>query len=333
MRISIFLVFISIQAVGFFSDIKFAFGNDLQVSLENEVAGITPGMTLLPKATGNINQPASQTTGPEKTGTHPKDEPKFNIPDDIYQRAGFISNKITPVGKVAKIFDNKLGTSGPEKVFINLGRRQGLELGDKFIAYSQEKFINHPVLDKRRNFLDILYRERKPGFGTEKFWMPQGKPMGYRTDIRGVLEVIEVGETSSAALIIKAYEDIKPDEFLMPYREMIEPSVNGQGKSIDGYVVATQQDRIIVGLTDVVYIDKGWVDGVSAGQIFEVYHIPEKVVKPWYQVRSFGLKRTPMLPDVLGEIKILNTQRHTATAVIVQSHLDMQVGHKIRIKR
>lgn len=46
MRIAIFLILITIQAVG--STPQKVWSEDLQVSFENEVAGITSGMTLLP---------------------------------------------------------------------------------------------------------------------------------------------------------------------------------------------------------------------------------------------------------------------------------------------
>ncbi len=339
MRISIFLIFISIQAAGIFSGTAVVFSNDLQVSFENEVAGITPGMTLIPKTTGNLDKPNPQIAKAGDSNSNHRGRTSVSVtksrkklPADLYANAGFISNKMVPVGKVAKIFDNKLATSGPDRIFIDIGRRQGLELGDKFTVYSQERFINHPVIGIKRSLWDS--HKRKPGYAARRLWVPKGKPLGYQIRIRGVLEVVEIGDTTSYAIVLKAYEDIKPGEFLIPYQEMVEPELVSSGdKFVEGYIVATKQDRISVGLTNIVYIDKGWEEGVHAGQVFEVYHIPEILEKPWYQVRSFGLKKTPLLPDVLGEIKVVNTQKHTATAVIVQNNYDMQVGNKIRVKR
>ena len=40
-----------------------------------------------------------------------------------------------------------------------------------------------------------------------------------------------------------------------------------------------------------------------------------------------------MLPDVLGELNIVKTEKKTATAVIVQKNYDMHVSNKIRSKR
>lgn len=349
MRYAIFLIFISILAAGNFP--QTVWGEDLQVALENEVAGITPGMTLLPQTTGNLDQPDSETGESWNSNSiHSKNislaESRRKLRQDPYARAGFISNTIVPVGKVLKLFEKKLATTGPEKFSIDIGRRQGLELGDKFTVYSQERFIYHPVLPplpgaKRYSFSRPRNTEaqsdkytRRLGFARKEILAPLGKAMGYSIMIRGVLEVTEVGETTSYVTVLKAYEDIKPGEFLVPYQETDESiSVNSKGKLLEGYIVATKQDRMGVGMTDIVYIDKGWGDGVGVGDIFEVYHIPEIVKKTWYQIGSIGLEKTSLLPDVLGKLKIVKTEKFTATAVIVQNNYDMHVGNKIRTKR
>jgi hypothetical protein len=110
-------------------------------------------------------------------------------------------------------------------------------------------------------------------------------------------------------------------------------STNSGHNFLEDYIVATKLDKIGVGITDIVYIDKGLEDGAHAGDVFEVYYIPEIEKKTWYQIGSIGLEKTPLLPDVLGELKIVKTEKKTATAVIVQNNYDMHVGNKIRTKR
>ena len=154
MRIATFLILISIQAVGSFT--QTVWSEDLQISFENEVAGITSGVTLLPHTTGNLDQPETETGKSwNSNSAHVSDialaESRRNLRADPYASAGFISNNMVPVGKVSKVFNDKLATTGPEKLFIDIGRQQGLELGDKFTVYSQEQIIYHPVygLDKK----------------------------------------------------------------------------------------------------------------------------------------------------------------------------------------
>ena len=58
---------------------------------------------------------------------------------------------MVPVGRVSKFFDRKLATTGPKRLFIDIGRQQGRELGDKFTANSQERIIYHPVHEFKKN--------------------------------------------------------------------------------------------------------------------------------------------------------------------------------------
>lgn len=319
MRTVIFLVFVSIQTAGVFSLVQTAFSNDLQISFENEVAGISPDMTLLPKTVGSLDKPANKNS---KAGATSK--------VNRFASAGFISNNMVPIGTVLKIVnDQRLATTGPELVFVDIGRRQGLEVGDKFTAYSAERFIYHPVLSPNHKKEEIEKYQRRVGFGRKQLGSHPGKPLGYRIEIRGILEITEVGSTTSYAKVLKAYEDIKPGELLLPYQENSESSdhVKNIDKSIEGYIVATKMDRIGVGVADIVYIDKGWDDDIRPGDHFEVYRIPEIEEKIWNKREP---RKTLLLPYVLGELKVVGTQKNTATAIVVKSNYDMHVGNKIR---
>jgi hypothetical protein len=320
MRITIFTILLSIQII--WISPKTVWSEDLRVSLENEVAGVTSEMTLLPHTSGNLDQPDSKTGKPWNSNSpHVSDislaESRSKLPADPYASAGFISNNMVPVSKVLKLFDNKLATTGPEKLFIDIGRRQGLKLGDKFTVYSEDRIIHHPIYGLKKDL-----------------WSSTGKPLGHQILIHGILEVTEVGNNTSYTKVLKAYDEINLGALLTPYQEVVEPlTTNNSDNFLEGYIVATKLDKIGVGITDIVYIDKGLEDGVHAGNVFEVYQIPEIEKKNWYQIGSIGLEKTPLLPDVLGELKIVKTEKRTATAVIVQNNYDIQVGYKIRSKR
>jgi hypothetical protein len=322
MRIAIFTILLTIQTIGIYP--KKVWSEDLGVSLENEVAGITSEMTLLRQTSGNLGQPNSKTGKPWNSNSpHVSDislaESRSKLPADPYASAGFISNNMVSVGKVLKLFDNKLATTGPEKLFIDIGRRQGLELGDKFTVYSEDRIIHHPIYGLKSD----LWKNERPltGFSHNELWSSPGKPLGHQIMIHGILEVTEVGNITSYAKVLMAYDEINLGALLTPYQEVVEPlTTNNSDNFLEGYIVATKLDKIGVGITDIVFIDKGREDGVHAGNVFEVYQIPE-------------IEKTPLLPDVLGELKIVKTEKRTATAVIVQNNYDIHVGNKIRSKR
>jgi hypothetical protein len=335
MRIAIFTILLTIQTIGIYQ--KKVWSEDLGVSLENEVAGITSEMNLLPQISGNLRQPNSETGKPWNSNSpHVNDisiaESRSKLPTDPYASAGFISNNMVPVGKVLKLFDNKLATTGPEKLFIDIGRRQGLKLGDKFTVYSEERIIHHPVYGLKGDLLKNV-RPSRTGFSHNELWSSTGKPLGHQIVIHGILKVTEVGNTTSYAKVLMAYDEINLGALLTPYQEVVEPlTTNNSDNFLEGYIVATKLDKIGVGVTDIVYIDKGREDGVHAGNVFEVYQIPEIEKKTWYQIGSIGLEKTPLLPDLLGKLKIVKTEKKTATAVIVQNNYVIHVGNKIRSK-
>jgi hypothetical protein len=78
---------------------------------------------------------------------------------------------------VSKIFDIILATSGRKRLFIDIGRQQGRELGDKFTAYSQERIICHPVHDLKKE----IWKYERPysGYTYNDLWSSAGKPLGY----------------------------------------------------------------------------------------------------------------------------------------------------------
>ena len=127
--------------------------------------------------------------------------------------------------------------------------------------------------------------------------------MGSQVMIHGELEVIEVGVTTSYTNVLMAYDEINLGALLTPYQEVTAPlPANSGNKFLEGYIVATKLDKMGVGIIDIVCIDKEWENDVHAGDIFEVYYIPE-------------------------------IEKKTAIAVIVQNNYYMHVGNKIRSKR
>lgn len=87
---------------------------------------------------------------------------------------------MVPVGKVLKFFDHKLAATGPERLFIDIVRQQGLELGDKFTVYSQERIICHPVFSSNKKDLWKYEQPRTGGFTHNELWSSTGKPLGSR---------------------------------------------------------------------------------------------------------------------------------------------------------
>ena len=151
MRISYAFFLILVVHIGL------AWGQDLKITLENEVAVITPDMVILPQEKGSLEGRTNSETLESSEKRPPfnnryKEHRKSYVSKDKtvaaikYGNAGFIESGLAPVGIVAKLFDNKLGTNGGiDEVFVDIGKRQGIEKGDRFTVYSKERMIYHPI--------------------------------------------------------------------------------------------------------------------------------------------------------------------------------------------
>ncbi len=291
--------------------VPMAWGNDSTATLANEVARKSDRL-----ATSGYNSYLT----PKKNGMGMK-----------YANAGFIVADLAPAGTIVKLFDQKLATSGPDEIFVELGKRQGVEKGDRFTVYSLARYVYHPVLPGR-GFEKLGEYSRRIGYGSKDLKSHPGKPLGHRVLIRGVIEITEVGDKVSSARVVKAYESIESGHLLMPYQELENPTpvATETDKSIEGYIVAAKRDKISLGYDDVVFIDKGGDDQVRPGDYFEVYSISTIEENIWYKREP---KTTMLLPYMLGKIKVIATQKKTATAIVVKSRLDMKIGDKIRFQR
>ncbi len=342
MLISLGFLFSSIIYAGAI-EVPAVWGKDLKMTLDNNVAGITSEMVLLPNEKGAVydgeNSLAIATNGSypglnklSNTGNTDNFSIKKITAEKKYADAGFIASSLSPVGTIVKLYDQKLGTSGPELLYVDIGKRQGIEKGDRFTVYSQDRYIYHPVFKGNGYFGGDENYTRRTGFVTKNLFVNPGKPIGYRVVIRGMIEIVESGDEVSSARVLKAYDSIEAGNKLMPYKkfEDLTSAFSETNKFIEGYIVASKGDKIGLKDDDIVYIDKGWDDDVRPGDHFEVYTTPQYVEDNWR--KELMPKKNPLLHSVLGEIKIIDTQKKTATAIIVKSKPDMEVGNQVRFK-
>ena len=89
---------------------------------------------------------------------------------------------------------------------------------------------------------------------------------------------------------------------------------------------------------DIIYLDKGFVDGVSDGDRLEVYIIPQSVdedvdSRSYLRYPIISRSVTPTMPHVIGKAVVIDTQSETSTALILNSQHPIVVGHKFRSPR
>jgi hypothetical protein len=96
---------------------------------------------------------------------------------------------------------------------------------------------------------------------------------------------------------------------------------------------------------DIVYIDRGYADGVRVGNIFDILQLNEeynvgRLTAEEYQKMleegsvDEGLVKRGIIypPDVVGQLVVLNTGEYTSTAVISSSNKIIGLGDMVRLQ-
>ena len=94
-------------------------------------------------------------------------------------------------------------------------------------------------------------------------------------------------------------------------------------RDITGLVIATQEDRVSVSAGDTVILDQGRLQGVEAGDRYAVFQDDRTSVHPF----TGYLIRVPR--EVIGELVVVRVYDRTATAQILRSRREVNVGAPI----
>ncbi len=262
------------------------------------------------------------------------DEPqgsKLLFSDNKLKQAGFILSETTSVGTIIKNLGLHDSFATGEIVYLDIGTDKGVSKGDLLSIFTKKRPVLHPVIegDKREG---ILSYERPVGQEHPPFFSKVGKRMGYLVHTLGYLEILEADQGSSKAVIREAYNPIRNGDMVTPYQKPNDPPFQPEAKgeqTITGYVMAFKRDHYLGGTNDILYIDRGRKDHVMAGDRFEVYVTPTREEKYWYVARPQG---DPLIPHVIGEVQILDTQEESSTAVVIASSRAIPLGAPIRYK-
>lgn len=158
---------------------------------------------------------------------------------------------------------------------------------------------------------DKFYILRSAG----KVFHPEtGDFMGYLIEVMGIAEVVEKRTDIVKARITESFQEVAVGDLLDNFYE-IEPAFetdNPKSPNIAGYIVATRQRRTANGQMDIVYIDKGSKDGLSAGDILRT------------------ILANKFSSETNSVIQVINTKESTATAIIRKSEKEVIPKDKIK---
>lgn len=212
---------------------------------------------------------------------------------------GFLlETDVAPAGYVVGVHHDRIVAGDDDIVFTDIGENRGVKGGEKFSIYRKEASVSHPLTNEI---------------------------MGSKVVPLGTLQLTDVEQKASRAIITKSYKEISPGSYLMPYRngKHREVTLKMPTRELKGFIIESYTGTNTIAAGDVVYIDMGSVRGAEPGNML-------------YIVRDVSLDqryvqgRIDELPqELVGALVILETGKRTATALIVKSIDAIYKGDKI----
>lgn len=150
------------------------------------------------------------------------------------------------------------------------------------------------------------------------------KPLGRLVAGIGIIEIQEENFPHAKGVILRSLAEVSPGDWIAPLELPSQPLAQWEArrssKKISGMIVALRGNRLGVGEEDIVYLDVGNQQGVSAGDRFYVYGAREgSAERP-------ASKITGQEKQILAELVVLSTQEGSSTARIVKSLSELTVG-------
>ncbi|HEX9078622.1 MAG TPA: LysM peptidoglycan-binding domain-containing protein [Desulfuromonadaceae bacterium] len=212
---------------------------------------------------------------------------------------GFLmETNVKPFGSVIGINHDRLIAGEDDIVFTDIGTIHGAKGGEKFVVFRKDVSVSHPLTNEI---------------------------MGNKVVPLGTLQLTDVEQKASRAIITRSYKEITPGCYLMPQRseKRREVVLKMPTRELKGYIIETNTGTNIIAAGDVVYIDLGSSQGAEPGNMLYI-------VRDVFPDQRYVEGRVDRLPqELLGALVILETGKKTATALVVKSIDAIYKGDKI----
>lgn len=215
---------------------------------------------------------------------------------------GFIAGAdFKHVGKVIAGQHNRQIFAFDDIVYTDIGNRDGGKVGNRYSIYKKHSPISHPVTNQI---------------------------VGFRVAPLGTLQLTEMAEKSSKALITESFLEIEPGALLLPYAsKKKEVALKAPDRDLQGYIVETRGGLEAISAGDIAYIDLGTNQGIQPGNMLYVV----RNVK--VEINYFSAKDYDLPVDVLGALVVLDAGDNISTALLVKSIDTIYRGDRLEMKK
>jgi hypothetical protein len=213
---------------------------------------------------------------------------------------GFIlETDLVPSGTIIQTNHDRTIVGEEDVVYTDIGASHGAKSGDKYMIYKKMKSFYNP-----KTF----------------------ESLGHKILTLGSLQLTDIEDKSSRAVITNSYLEITSGALLMPYRDKRrEIALKAATRELHGSIIDSRLGNILIGAEEVVYLDLGTSQGVEVGNMLYVV----KDVKPDSRYVNRDVGNLPK--EVLGAVVVVETGKNTSTALVVKSIEAIHVGDQVQL--
>jgi hypothetical protein len=221
--------------------------------------------------------------------------------DDVYCFAYLDEKESKPTFVVssAEQIETMAEFSTGDIVYLSGGESEGIKAGQEFFTVLPVRKLRHPATHA---------------------------VLGQVVHYIGHVRVLCTQEHTSTAEVLSSCDAIPLGAGLVPFEPMPIPMItltppldrcDPASTKAKGYIIYDKDDVDEFGLDHVVMIDLGEADQIAPGTILTI----------------FGINQVKGAPrHVLGELAVLTTGQHWATAKVIRSYTSIRVGDQVEVK-
>jgi hypothetical protein len=226
------------------------------------------------------------------------------------EQVGFMcDNPVKSHGFIFKVRgDDKIMIFKGDEVYIQEEGSLPLTPGAKYYLYRtmSPKFLKKEMASKNKIFAKKIK-----------------KLLGIQHYLTGVVVITGKSSGYTVGKVVDSFRPINVDDMLIPY-EKRSPDIT-LAASVDGLVgniISAEEEEVMIGEGSVAFIDKGSVNGVQKGQLYNIYY-PEEKDTSW-----FSKHKNLFIPIDFASFIVLHTEAKTSTVLITSSYKGVSPGDK-----
>ena len=230
------------------------------------------------------------------------EEPVFERSFLVSGGEGFLMEKgIKPAGFIITTNQNRQIVGEDDIIYTDIGRVNGAKVGDRFSIYKKLDAVSHPLTN-------VIVGEKVIPLGT--------------------LQLTEVEEKVSKAIVTRSYQEIAPGSFLLLHKEKRrQVPLKAADRDLTGWIVDTQTGNKAIGEGDIAFIDLGRNQGVEPGHLLYVL----RDVVPDQQYADVSVEKLP--PEVIGALVVVGAGENSATVLVIKSIDTVYRGDRVEVKK